>query len=88
MTAGERYDLSASFDQGAKLALGARGLGNGDLYVAIPSKSYLDELDPFARSRRVTFRSATLGDLGSMILTGTSWAINASDECRILHAEG
>lgn len=87
VTAGERYDLSASFDQGAKLMLGARGLADGGLYVAIPSKAYLDELEPFARNRRVTFRSATLGELGSLILAGSSWAINASDECRILHAE-
>ncbi len=87
VTAGERYDLTASFDQGAKLTLGARGLPGGLLYVAVPTKSYLDELDPFARNRRVTFRSTTLGDLGTLILVGTSWAINASDECRILNAE-
>jgi len=87
VTAGERYDLSASFDQGARLMLGARGLPAGGLYVAIPTKAYLDELEPFARNRRVTFRSAALGDLGTMILNGSSWAINASDECRILHAE-
>ena len=86
-TPGERYELTASFDQGARAMLGARGLPDGTLHVAIPTKSYLDELDPFARNKRVTFRSATLGDLGSMILTGTSWAINASDECRILNAE-
>jgi len=28
-----------------------------------------------------------LGDIGTMLLSGSSWAINASDECRILHAE-
>lgn len=86
-TPGERYELTASFDQGAKLALSGRGLPDGSLYVAIPSKTYLDELDPFARNRRVIFRSATLGDLGAMALTGSSWAINASDECRILNAD-
>ncbi len=86
-TPGERYELTASFDQGAKLTLSGRGLPDGSLYVAIPSKTYLDELDPFARNRRVTFRSAALGDLGAMALTGTSWAINASDECRILNAD-
>ncbi len=88
ITPGDRYELTASFDQGAKVTLTGRGLPDGGLYVAVPSKTYLDELDPFARNRRVTFRSATLGELGGMALTGTSWAINASDECRILNAEG
>ncbi|SMH52183.1 hypothetical protein [Azospirillum agricola] len=87
VTAGERYDLTASFDQGSKVMLGARGLPGGGLYVAIPSKTYLEELEPFARNRRVTFRSAALGELGTLLLNGSSWAINASDECRILHAD-
>ncbi|MGF7175779.1 hypothetical protein [Azospirillum doebereinerae] len=86
-TPGERYELTASFDQGAKLMLGARGLPGGGLYVSVPTKTYLEELAPFARGKRVTFRSATLGDLGSLALSGSSWAINASDECRILHAD-
>jgi hypothetical protein len=86
-TPGERYELTASFDQGAKLTLSGRGLPDGSLYVAIPSKSYLDALESFARNRRVTFRNTALGDLGGMALTGSSWAINASDECRILNAD-
>ncbi|CAO3429831.1 hypothetical protein [Azospirillum doebereinerae] len=86
-TPGERYELTAGFDQGAKLMLGARGLPGGGLYVSVPTRTYLEELAPFSRGKRVTFRSATLGDLGSMALSGSSWAINASDECRILHAD-
>lgn len=84
---GERYDLTASLDQGSRLTLGARGLPDGSLYVALPTKTYLDELEPLARGRRVSFRSSGLGDIGTMLLAGSSWAINASDECRILHAD-
>ncbi len=84
---GERYDLTASMDQGSRLSLSARGLPNGSLYVAIPTRDYLEELAPLARARRVSFRSSGLGDLGAMLLSGSSWAINASDECRILHAD-
>lgn len=87
VTAGERYDLSAALDLGARVTLGARGLPDGGLYVAIPTRSYLEELSPFARSRRAAFRSAELGELGTVLLNGSSWAINASDECRILHAD-
>ena len=74
-------------DQGSRLSLSARGLPNGSLYVAIPTRDYLEELAPLARARRVSFRSSGLGDLGAMLLSGSSWAINASDECRILHAD-
>ena len=84
---GERYDLAASLDQGSRMSLSARGLPNGSLYVAIPTKSYLEDLEPLARARRVSFRSSGLGDIGTMVLAGSSWAINASDECRILHAD-
>ncbi|PWC39008.1 hypothetical protein [Azospirillum sp. TSO35-2] len=84
---GERYDLVASLDQGARLTLSARGLPDGSLYVAVPTKSYLDEFEALARGRRVGFRSTGLGELGTALLSGTSWAINASDECRILHAD-
>jgi len=86
-TPGERYELTASFDLGTKLSFGARGLPGGGLYVSVPTRSYLEDLAPFARGKRVTFRSATLGDLGTMALLGSSWAINASDECRILNAD-
>ncbi|MBK1839231.1 hypothetical protein JHL17_17615 [Azospirillum sp. YIM B02556] len=85
--AGERYDLSVSPDLGPRLSLSARGLPNGSLYVAVPTKSYLEEMEVFARAHRVSFRSSGLGEMGTMLLSGSSWAINASDECRILHAD-
>ncbi|MBY6261870.1 hypothetical protein EI613_08020 [Azospirillum sp. 412522] len=84
---GERYDLTVTPDLGPRLSLSARGLPNGSLYVAVPTKSYLEEMEPLARAHRVGFRSTGLGDIGTMLLSGSSWAINASDECRILHAE-
>ncbi|WP_042446063.1 hypothetical protein [Azospirillum sp. B510] len=84
---GERYDLTVTSDLGSRLSLSARGLPNGGLYVSVPTKSYLEEMEPLARAHRIGFRSSGLGDLGTMLLSGSSWAINASDECRILHAE-
>ncbi|PWC46550.1 hypothetical protein TSA6c_06930 [Azospirillum sp. TSA6c] len=84
---GERYDLAVMSDLGPRLSLSARGLPNGSLYVAVPTKGFLEEMEPLARSHRVSFRSSGLGDIGTMLLSGSSWAINASDECRILHAE-
>ncbi|WP_451985406.1 hypothetical protein [Azospirillum endophyticum] len=85
--AGERYDLSVSPDLGPRVSLSARGLPNGSLYVAVPTKSFLEEMEPLARAHRVSFRSSGLGEMGMMLLSGSSWAINASDECRILHAD-
>ncbi|PWC86941.1 hypothetical protein TSH100_11160 [Azospirillum sp. TSH100] len=84
---GERYDLTVTSDLGSRLSLSARGLPNGSLYVAVPTKGYLEEMEPLARAHRVSFRSSGLGEIGTMLLSGSSWAINASDECRILHAE-
>ncbi|PWC89214.1 hypothetical protein [Azospirillum sp. TSO5] len=84
---GERYDLTVSADMGPRLSLSARGLPNGSLYVAVPTKGFLEEMEPLARAHRVSFRSSGLGELGTMLLGGSSWAINASDECRILHAD-
>ncbi|MBP2297530.1 hypothetical protein [Azospirillum picis] len=84
---GERYDLTASLDQGSRLTLSARALPDGTLYVAVPTARFLDEMGPLARGHRVAFRSSGLGDLGVLLLSGSSWAINASDECRILHAD-
>ena len=84
---GERYDLTVSPDLGTRLSLSARGLPNGSLYVAVPTKGFLEEMEPLARAHRVSFRSTGLGELGTMLLGGSSWAMNASDECRILNAD-
>ncbi|AWK85772.1 hypothetical protein [Azospirillum thermophilum] len=85
--AGQDYDLTASFDTGATLPFQAKGMPDGSLRAAIPPAQFLEELDPFGRARRVTFRSEALGGtVASIPLSGSSWAINASDECRILNA--
>lgn len=87
--AGEAYQLIATFDTGSRETLKAVGQPDGSLKITVPTLTYLEDLESFSRAKRVTFRCPELGGVvGTMPLTGTSWAINASDECRILNAEG
>lgn len=86
--AGAVYELTATFDTGGRQLVKAVGQPDGSLKFTVAPVTYLEELEPYARAKRVTFRCAELGGVvGSLPLTGSSWAINASDECRILNAE-
>ena len=71
---------------------GENGAGKSTLMkllsqVELPS--YEDLFEPFMRSKAVTLQSESSGGkIGDVSLGGSSWAINALDECRILHTDG
>lgn len=80
--------LTAVFPDGERLALEARPTPDGDLVVPVQLPTYEDLMEPFARSKAVTFQGDLLGGAASEVsLGGSSWAISALDECRILHTE-
>lgn len=81
--AGASERLLARFDDGReRRTFDARVLPDGTLEVSFPTIQYDGLLDQFARARAVTFESARLGLVGTVDLEGSSWAINATDECR------
>lgn len=83
---GETVNLTAAFDDGAELPLEARALPGSKLSVTFPIQAYEDSTQPFKESRNVAFRARNLGRPFEPIeLKGSSWAINALDECRILN---
>lgn len=80
--------LAARFDDGRdreRRSFDARALPDGSLEVTFPTIQYDGLLDHFARARTVTFESQRLGLIGSVDLDGSSWTINATDECRRMH---
>jgi hypothetical protein len=80
--------LTATFQDGEKLALDARPMADGRVLVPVEIPQYYDVLDPFAASKSVTLESELLGKpVADLNLSGSLWAINALDECRILHTE-
>ena len=84
----EQSRLMAIFPDGAKLALEARPLPNGGVMVPVDLPKYEDLFEPFMRSKAVTLQSEGEGKIGDVSLGGSSWALNALDECRILHTDG
>ncbi|HYH21491.1 MAG TPA: hypothetical protein VD995_23020 [Azospirillum sp.] len=76
--------LTALFDDGERVPFQAHPLDDRALMVAFPTADYEDALYPFARSRRVEFHNGA-SQVASFSLSGSSWAINAADECRRMH---
>jgi hypothetical protein len=76
--------LTALFDEGERVPFQAHPLDDRALMVAFPTVDYEDALYPFARSRKVEFHAGS-GPVASFSLSGSSWAINAADECRRMH---
>ncbi|HEY0832952.1 MAG TPA: hypothetical protein VGE72_03495 [Azospirillum sp.] len=81
---GDPAQITALFDDGERVPFQAHALDDRALAVAFPTADYEDALYPFARSRTVEFHSGG-GALASFSLSGSSWAINATDECRRMH---
>ena len=80
--------LTATFNDGEKMKLDARPLPDGRVLIPVAIPDYYDVLDPFAGARTVTLESESLGKpVADLNLSGSLWAINALDECRILHTE-
>lgn len=76
--------LTALFDDGERVPFQAHPLDDRALMVAFPTADYEDALFPFARSRKVEFQNGA-SPVASFNLSGSSWAINAADECRRMH---
>ena len=85
---GEESRLMAIFPDGASLALEAKPLPNGGVIVPVELPKYEDLFEPFMRSKAVTLKTAEADNIGDVSLGGSSWALNALDECRILHTDG
>lgn len=84
----DKAKLTATFEGGEKMALEARPLPDGRVLVPVELPAYYDVLDPFASSKSVTLESDLLDKpVSDLNLSGSLWAINALDECRILHTE-
>lgn len=80
--------LMAIFPDGASVALEAKPLPNGGVIVPVELPKYEDLFEPFMRSKAVTLKTAEADKIGDVSLGGSSWALNALDECRILHTDG
>ena len=80
--------LTAIFPDGETMALEASPLPDGGVVVPVELPKYEDLFEPFMRSRAVTLQRDGGGtDIGDVNLGGSSWALNALDECRILHTD-
>lgn len=80
--------LTARFDDGERVPFQAHPLDERALMVAFPTADYEDALFPFARSRKVEFHDDAgpgANPVAAFNLSGSSWAINAADECRRMH---
>ncbi|WP_448202935.1 hypothetical protein [Azospirillum sp. sgz302134] len=86
--AGGESRLTAIFPDGAKVAMEAQPLPNGGVVVPVELPKYEDLFEPFMRSKAVTLQNEGAGGkIGDVSLGGSSWALNALDECRILHTQ-
>lgn len=86
---GAESRLTAIFPDGESMALEASPLPDGGVVVPVELPKYEDLFEPFMRSRAVTLQREGGGtDIGDVNLGGSSWALNALDECRILHTGG
>lgn len=77
----ERDSLSVAFDNGDHTSFDVRRDGDALIFLA-PTAQYEDLTHPFARARSAALRLKNGAALGELPLTGSSWAINATDECR------
>jgi hypothetical protein len=80
-TPGKRGEIIALFDNGDRQNFPTRKDGDGLLALA-PTAHYEEFMHPFGRARQVSLRDAQGDALGEASLNGSSWAINATDECR------
>ncbi|MBB3266633.1 hypothetical protein FHW79_004274 [Azospirillum sp. OGB3] len=80
--------LTAIFPDGETMALEASPLPDGGVVVPVELPKYEDLFEPFMRSRAVTLqRDGGGAEIGDVNLGGSSWALAALDECRILHTD-
>ncbi|WP_200475158.1 hypothetical protein, partial [Azospirillum argentinense] len=80
--------LTAIFPDGETMALEASPLPDGGVVVPVELPKYEDLFEPFMRSRAVTLQRDGGGtEIGDVNLGGSSWALAALDECRILHTD-
>lgn len=77
--------LVASFDHGDRQEFKARKDGEA-LLALFPTDHYEDVMHAFSRGRSVDLRNGRGVSLAEISLTGSSWAINATDECRRMNA--
>lgn len=77
--------VTASFDHGDRQEFKARK--DGDTLLALfPTDHYEDVMHAFSRGRSVDLRGRSGATLAEISLSGSSWAINATDECRRMNA--
>lgn len=88
LTAGASETVLARFDHGERRKYEARVLPGSALEVVFPTIEYDHALQPFARAHSVTFEGQRLGPIGRLDLEGSSWAVNATDECRRMNVPG
>lgn len=82
-TAGDA--VVATFDYGDRQEFKTRR--DGDALLALfPTDHYEDVMHAFSRGRSVDLRGRGGASLVELPLSGSSWAINATDECRRMHA--
>lgn len=85
--------LKAIFPDGEQVSLEARPAAGGGIVVPVALPTYEDLFEPFMRAKAVTFQAGPTGKpdtgkgLDSVNLGGSSWALSALDECRVLHTE-
>lgn len=84
-TPGATERLTARFDDGTERHFDSRVLPGPVLEAIFPTLRYDGTLYPFARAHSVMFEGQRLGPLGAIDLDGSSWTINATDECRRMH---
>lgn len=83
---GAAYDLTFDFEGAASESHQAQAVNSDTLAVRIQSLDYEDITDSFSRAKRLAVSSQSLGGrVAAFALEGSSWAVNALDECRRLN---
>lgn len=80
--AGSADRLLARFDTGENRGYDVRFESDVSVVARFPTERYDELLLPFVRARSVSLGMQRGAAIGTIDLEGSSWAINATDECR------
>lgn len=79
--------LTARFDTGEPRGFDVKAVGGGALEVRFPTARYDESFRPFAQAKQVTLTGQKSGNIGTIDLVGSSWTVNATDECRRMNVK-
>ncbi len=89
LTPGNAYNLTFTFQKAPSQSHQAQAIDPTTLAIRIGGLDYEDATEALAHTTRLEVSSASLGGrIAAFPMTGSSWAVNALDECRRIHTQG